>query len=89
MRQDELVLEQSQGQRHFIKKSRWQVVSCPIYGFMRGTWLQSDEAKKMLLQGDFYEDGTCLCIYPDEVLVYVKGRKLFLDKACNVPYDRL
>lgn len=41
------------------------------------------------MQGDFYEDGSCLCIYPDEVFVYVKGKKLFLDKACNVPYDRL
>ena len=87
--QDEIDATQATGKRHFVKSSRWEVVSCPTYGSMRGTWLQSAEAKKMLALGDFYEDGSCLRIYPDEVLVYVKGKKLFLDKACNVSYDRL
>jgi len=65
--------------RHFVKKSRWQVVSCPSYGFMRGTWLPTTEAKRMLRDGDFYPDGTCLMLYPEQVKAYVKGTELFTD----------
>jgi len=72
----------TKGKRHFVKANRWEVVSSPLNGYLRGTQLPTSEAKKMLSYGDFYDDGTCLHIYPEDVLVWVKGRKLYLDQEC-------
>lgn len=75
----------SPSRRHFVKVCRWEVVGSPD-GLIRGSWLPSKEAKRMLDQGDFYQDGTHLKIYSHngEVDVWVKGTKLFLDQECFI-----
>lgn len=66
------------GQRHFVKRARWEVLSAPTDGFMKGTWLIASEAKKMLQSGTFYENGTCLMLYPENIKVWVKGKKIYV-----------
>lgn len=76
---DELLGEpatQGQGRRHFVKAKRWEVVGC-AEGFLKNTQLAERDAKQMLLDGEFYPDGTTIKIYPTELIVRVKGHKIY------------
>lgn len=64
------------GLRHFVKRSRWEVLSSPD-GLDKGRWLESSEAKRMLGSGDFYLTGTIIKIYPAGLVVRVEGQKIY------------
>jgi hypothetical protein len=86
MKADLYPTETARGQRHVVKTSRWEIVSSPTQGYMKGTWLPVPDAKKMLRQGDFYENGTCIKIHPVGTVIYVKDGKVYRDKEFTQEY---
>jgi len=74
--QDETSATEAVGKRHFVKSSRWVVLGSPD-GLLKGTWLPTAQAKQMLSDGDFYDEGTTIQILPAGWTVRVIGKKIF------------